>query len=163
MRNNSFRIFLQNLKFVFLKPLYVILFLVFSIGLYFFFVSQTNADLIVGNFGRNYFNFLWFLQYLLIILLSLFLMLSIFKFVYFSSFDLKKQGIGGFATFSGILVAGCPACSISIASYIGLAGVLSLFPYHGIELKIISVFLLLFTDYYLLKTLQQCSIKKRRK
>jgi hypothetical protein len=57
-------------------------------------------------------------------------------------------------------VSGCPACSITLASYLGLAGVFALLPYNGLELKIVGTLVLIWSVYSNIKNLKVCSIKK---
>lgn len=67
---------------------------------------------------------------------------------------------GIFAGFLWILVSGCPSCSITLAAYFGLAGIISALPYSGLELKILSVFILLYANYTLIRDLQVCKISR---
>ena len=153
----------DNLCLVFSKPLYSFLFVLFSLLFYLFFRSQTYSPSIKVNLGIEYYTILWIVQYTLIVLLSLFLVLTIFKYFYFSTVNFREQGAAGFASFIGILAAGCPGCTITIASYVGLTGFMSLFPFYGIELKVISIILLFGSIIYMLQTLQECKIKKHKK
>lgn len=59
----------------------------------------------------------------------------------------------------GILITGCPSCGIGIASYLGLAGILSFLPRYGLELKIAAVLLLVWSNYSLYKNLLICKRK----
>ena len=158
----NFKNLRTNFISVFSKIDYIIVFSVLCVLFFLFFYSQTHNDLIAGNYGHTYLMWQWIIQVVLTIQLSLFITISAYKVFYFSSFDVKENGAGAFATFFGILAAGCPACSITIASYIGLAGFLSLFPYGGLELKILSVFILIIAIIYILKDLHICQIKKKK-
>lgn len=160
---HKLRILKERLFEVFSEFAFILLFLVFSILLYWFFVSQTFDELIIANYGLIYYNVVWITQYILIVLLSLFLVLFLYKIYYFSKFDIKGDSSGSFASIIAILVSGCPACSITIASYIGLAGFLSLFPYDGLELKFLGIILLLYAIYSTLMTLHECSVGDHKK
>lgn len=123
------------------------------------FIYFTNLDLIQGNFGHSYMWAQIILQVLITILFALFVPISVYKFLEFNSFSLKENTTSGLGTFFGVLVAGCPACSITLASYFGLAGLVSYLPWYGLELKIIAVPLLVYANYSLLKDLKVCKIK----
>jgi len=99
----------------------------------------------------------------LMILFSFFVMISLYKFHYFSGSWKKETWLWTLWGIMWILVVWCPACSITIASYIGLASVLTLLPYDWLELKIAWVLLLSYTLWSSLRTLESCSLKKRKK
>ena len=65
---------------------------------------------------------------------------------------------GAFAAFT----PGCPACTAPLAVILGAIGGLSLFPMQGLELKFISIGVLIFSVYWIVRGLQNkscCSIK----
>ncbi len=68
------------------------------------------------------------------------------------------------ALFGGVFAAftpGCPACTAPLAVILGAVGGLSLFPMQGLELKLISAGVLLFSIYWIARGLQKrscCSI-----
>jgi len=65
---------------------------------------------------------------------------------------------GAFAAFT----PGCPACTAPLAVILGAIGGLSLFPMQGLELKFISVGVLIFSIYWIARGLESrscCSIK----
>ena len=65
---------------------------------------------------------------------------------------------GAFAAFT----PGCPACTAPLAVILGAVGGLSLFPMQGLELKFVSVGVLIFSIYWIARGLESrscCSIK----
>jgi len=67
------------------------------------------------------------------------------------------------ALFGGIFAAftpGCPACTAPLAVILGAIGGLSLFPMQGLELKFISVGVLIFSIYWITRGLQNKSCCK---
>ena len=67
------------------------------------------------------------------------------------------------ALFGGVFAAftpGCPACTAPLAVILGAVGGLSLFPMQGLELKFISVGVLVFSIYWITKGLQNKSCCK---
>lgn len=148
---------------VFSKPKYLVLSLIIFILLSFIFHINTHYDLMKGNYGMLYFYINNFSQFLISFLFSIFVSVTVYKYIKFSSFSAKENGASFFGTIIGVLVAGCPACSITFATYLGLAGVFVLFPWHGLELKLLSVPLLLYANYSTLKSLNYCKIKKKKK
>lgn len=162
MRNKAKKIF-KNLKEVLTKPKYIILFLVstaiFAVISFWFF----QYELIVWNNG---FWFTWteiILQSLISILFWLFITWQVFKYNYFKQFDDIWNDIKGWIWwFLWVLLTGCTSCSIWIATYIWLWSVLSLLPWHWLELKILSLWLLLWTFIALYSKLLECKIKKNK-
>ena len=63
---------------------------------------------------------------------------------------------GAFAAFT----PGCPACTAPLAVILGAIGGLSLFPMQGLELKFISVGVLIFSIYWIARGLQSKSCCK---
>lgn len=63
---------------------------------------------------------------------------------------------GAFAAFT----PGCPACTAPLAVILGAVGGLSLFPMQGLELKFISVGVLVFSIYWITRGLQSRSCCK---
>jgi len=63
---------------------------------------------------------------------------------------------GAFAAFT----PGCPACTAPLAVILGTVGGLSLFPMQGLELKFVSVGVLIFSIYWITRGLQSKSCCK---
>lgn len=63
---------------------------------------------------------------------------------------------GAFAAFT----PGCPACTAPLAVILGAIGGLSLFPMQGLELKFVSVGVLIFSIYWITRGLQSKSCCK---
>lgn len=159
---NKKSLILTNFKEVFTKKTYMTISIVTAITIGTIFYFFTNSAIIKGNYGLTYHYTQVFFQILITILFSIFLPISIYKYLKFSSFNIKENSASAIGTFFGIIVAGCPACSITIASYIGLAGIISLLPYHGLELKIIAIPMLLYANYSILKNLNGCNINHKK-
>lgn len=60
----------------------------------------------------------------------------------------------------GVIVTGCPACSITLASYLGVASIIGALPFYGLELKMIGIGLLVWSTDSLLKNITTCKMKK---
>lgn len=79
---------------------------------------------------------------------------------------LKNQGkvrlsVGG-ATLISLITTGCSSCGFSLLSILGLGTSLSFLPFHGMELHIASVLLLIFSAWYMIKKLRDgvyCKIR----
>ena len=148
---------------IFSKWQNIIIFILVTLIVGYFFAYFTDMDMISGNFGHSYMWFQIIAQTIISILFGLFVPISIHKIVVFNSFSLKENLSSGGGTFLGLLVAGCPACSITLASYLGLASIVSFLPWYGLELKILAVPLLLYANISILKNLKVCKVKNGKK
>ncbi|MDP2103701.1 MAG: hypothetical protein Q8K26_02145 [Candidatus Gracilibacteria bacterium] len=150
----------RNLRKIFSRPQCILVFFVASalIGSVFWYFS--NFALTHGNLGIEYAFVELTLQILITLLFALFVAATVYKIIHFSHFSRKHSGAGVVAGFLGTLIVGCPACSISIVTYLGLTGVVGLIPGGGMTLKVASVLILIFTDIYLLRNLEVCSVRK---
>lgn len=142
---------------------YILLAVVTFVIVYFLFELFTYKDLIIGNYGFNYYIVQITTQIIISFLFAVFLTLSAYKFIQFSNYSVKEGSTSFIATFFGILAAGCPACSITLASYIGVASLLTLFPYGGLELKVIAIPMLLYANYSVSSNLMSCKMPKKHK
>ena len=150
---------IDNFKDVFSKWYGQLAFVITTILIGSIFIYFTNIELIAGNFGHTYLWWQIIMQILITILFGLFIPISLYKFLEFNFFSIKENVTSGGGTFLGLLVAGCPACSVTLASYLGLTSLVTLLPWYGLELKIIAVPLLLYANISLLKNLKVCKIK----
>lgn len=154
-KENFLEIF-KNKNYIFLS---IFTFIIISLIFWYF----TDSELIKGNIGVKYFYILITSQILISFFFAIFLSAFYYKFKKFNIIETTENKTSFSALFLGILVAGCPACSISIASYIGLAGLISLFPYYGLELKIIAIPMLIYANYSTIKNLNTCQINQNKK
>ncbi len=149
---------LENLKKVLKSKswlLWIIIGIIFISVPSFYFI---NKDLIIWNLWYNFFLFEIVSTIIIAILFWLFIWATIYKLEYFS---VKKSGLWFFAWFIWTLVSGCVSCSITLASSLWLVWIISIFPYQWIELKVISIIILLFVNFSVLKNLEVCSIKNK--
>lgn len=148
---------------VFSKMSYLSLALIIFILMSLLFYQFTEVDLIKGNMGLTYYYVNTFLQGFISVLFALFVPLSIYKFKLFNQFSVKENSTSLVGAFLGTVVTGCAACSITLASYLGLAGAISLLPWYGLELKLISIPLLVYSVFFLLRDLKVCKVKPKKK
>lgn len=80
--------------------------------------------------------------------------------------EIRKMGklhfVTGGSTILGIIGGGCASCGLPIISLLGLSQSLLFLPFKGAELPYVSIFLLLFSLYFLIKSsskAEACEIK----
>ncbi len=98
-----------------------------------------SLELQLGNLGN--FAYLQLVTDVVIAaLFAIFVGLFIFRYDAAKELSEKKGLLGGSL---GVLIFGCAACNITLAGYLGLAGILSAFPLYGYELKLVALGILL--------------------
>lgn len=155
----------DNIKEVFSDWKYSFLGFISLIVIGSFFYYFTALDIMIGNLGVVYTSFNVALQIAIALLFGLTIPLIFYKFNFARKMTRKgalgsKEGSAGLlGGFLGVLVAGCPACGITLASFIGLGSAVSVLPLYGLELKIVGLGMLIYSTYSLSDTLKTCSIK----
>lgn len=85
----------------------------------------------------------------------------IFRFVTTKRLGLNFVSIGGL--FGSVFGAGCPACSTSLLSLVGVSGGLSVLPFKGIEITSFGLLILLVAFYFTARSIsycEECRIKR---
>lgn len=160
---NKERIGVKNFFEVFSEWRRITLFLVLFSLMNWLFIYFTDLQLIAGNYGQTYLWIHLFLQVSISFLFATFVVGTLFKFLEFSKFSVKETSVSTIASFFAVIAAGCLSCSVTLATYIGLAGVLSLLPWGGLELKVIGLLLLAYSNYSLFKSLHTCKLRAMHK
>ncbi|MDD2871084.1 MAG: hypothetical protein PHS49_03765 [Candidatus Gracilibacteria bacterium] len=151
-----------NLKKVFLNKISFLASVLSFLAMIYLFNYFASRELVIGNLGYNFYLTELSFDILIAILFGLFVGSTVYKMNYFSKTDKKNTILGGIGGFFGVLITGCPACSITLASYLGLASIISVFPFYGMELKVLSLALLLYVVYDTLKSLEVCKVKIKK-
>ncbi len=76
-----------------------------------------------------------------------------------------KFSIGG-ATLIGLVTTGCTSCGLSLLSLLGLSTSFSLLPFHGLELHLVAITVLLISLVYMTKKLyavHSCKLHSTKK
>lgn len=120
-----------------------------------------DLDLTIGNMWHTVAYSELVLYGLFALLFGLFIATSVYKYRYFRDINASSVTTGGIGWIAGLLVAWCPACSITLASWLWVASFLWFLPYNGMELKVIAIIVLWYTLYVLLRDLEVCSRKKK--
>ena len=66
----------------------------------------------------------------------------------------KGAGSSACSAFTGAVASGCPVCTMPILGVFGLGGVLTLFPFQGLELKALAIIALGISLYYTSKNVK---------
>lgn len=152
---------LQNLKKTLSDPTSVFIWLIVGLAFRSLWRYFLNIDLLIGNLWMTYAVIEITLHVVISLAVALFIAMSVYKIRYFWKVDRKEWVVWWIGSFFGILVAWCPACSITIASYLWLASIIAALPYSWLELKVIALWLLIYSIIRSLQTLEVCEIKKK--
>ncbi len=126
------------------KPLSLAIIAALALGWLLFYFTDYPTTL--GNFGIVYGSIHIGIQILLAILFGIDVGFLVHKVKHAS----KKQG-GVFAAGSVLaaMTGGCAACGVTLASYLGLGSVFAALPFYGLEIKVASLGLLLYSTHTL--------------
>lgn len=166
---DSFRIFLA-------QKIYLLLAALLSASLFFFFLFVINIPLFLTaiKFVDNPFlvlkvfsniintiisasgHFAIVMFALVTIFAGINLSLLIFKYRVMKSSSDRSPLMSFGGIFGGGLAAGCPSCSISLLAVFGFSSGLALLPLRGVEFSVLGIIALLFSLYYVSKSLKNC-------
>ncbi len=150
---------IQNLKKLFKSKLAVFVWIISWIFVLFLSMHFVDYVHIVGNQWKFYANIEYYSNYLLAILFWLLMACMTYKIYFLWSFALWKNSWWLFGGIISIFAIWCPACGITLASYVWLSSVFLSMPFFGLEIKIIWIILLFIILLFLLKDLDTCKIK----
>ncbi len=138
-----------------------------SLAVYFLIAYFTNIEYIMNTLGPRWVLFEVIVGGLSVLLTGIFFGLSAYKISFFrvgQGAQISTQTtLGAIGSFLSFCVAGCPSCSITLISYIGLSSVLSFLPYSGTELRLVGVLIMLVSLWFLWRDLEVCALPKSRK
>lgn len=139
-----------------------------------FFISYAFTDfaLLVWNYWTIFAYFNLILDIIVSMLFGLFAGASLYKIVSFSDFSTSSTILWSIGWFFWILISWCPTCTVTIASHLSIATVftstftfygteIKIFPLNGLELKILSIWILAFVLRKVLLELEVCRVKLR--
>jgi len=175
---------LEIIKQVLLRKKYFLLFLISSLITFFVFyfltlweVTDKSLKIFIEMNGYNYAFLTLLLLGIIALLLGVYVAIFAFKTSEFrensdsvqksSISDIKLTrrgkliGFSGFLGFiAGLLSSGCPMCGSVIFALLGFPLALFFLPFKGLELRLLSIILLLFSVYFLAKSFVRCELKK---
>jgi len=147
---------LSNMKIAYSKTSSYLITIIAALLLELLQLSFTDFPTIAGNLGMTYAIIEGTAQVLLSLLFGMNIALLWYKLKLASSVNVKEGGSTAIGSIIGIIVSGCPACSITIASYLGLASILSSLPFFGLEVKLLGIIIVLYATDSLAKNLTTC-------
>ena len=146
---------------IFIILTFIFCFLYYELTIY---GIKTLDNFIYFN-GLKYVIFYIILSFLISGLLGLWMTLMFYKFQCLKRIDLKHSTTSFLGLLLGIFGAGCAGCSFTLFSYFlsffGLALGLAKLPLQGLELKVLSVILLLTSNYFILNNFNICKPFKK--
>lgn len=92
--------------------------------------------------------------------------LIVYKFNLSKKIGLKEDSSSILGVAGGALGSGCPVCGATLLGFLGVSGGLAILPFKGLELKILSLGLLLFSTYKVSESIfdcKKCKIKRGKK
>ena len=147
---------------------HVVLFIVSSLIFFIIFyllTLATTTDHSLGIFimmnGVSYTIWTFFLLVVIALLLGVYISLIVYSF----KIKMKAKKIGGSIGIVGMIVglfsAGCPMCGAFLFGLFGFPLALFFMPYNGLELRVLSILILVFSIYLISRSLTKCKIRKK--
>lgn len=166
-RSNFSSVTLSSLRKVFSDPLY--LFLGISLGvnllvLYYLIFLQTTTFAVFFNSNNAFYNWA---SITLALLNGILFGIAVSMFAYILKKRKENAGSSGggsfFGAVFGAISSSCPVCGSFILPALGIAGSLTAFPFQGLEVKLLSIGLLLFAIWESSKSIAGvCAISKEK-
>ena len=162
MFKNIFKIFKDRIS----TTLFVIL-LLLAITIWY---KYSAIDYVAANYQSYFYAYFdTFLSWCAIILFPLMISGIFYRSMNFG-IQSWKQKVSWFFGFIGwvisVFITGASCCGITLISVLGLTsviGFLEIFPYHGLELKILGVCLLSYSVYDLYAHIDECRLSKKNR
>lgn len=127
------------------KLFYVLVGLAAAIGLlaiyYWLLLQDSSLALLYAHNPLNYFVAYVVLTVLTSLLFGVNVALLVYQWRRYSLRRLFNHSGGGAGALLGMLASSCPVCGSTALSFLGIAGGLSSLPFHGLEIKVVSFFL----------------------
>lgn len=79
-----------------------------------------------------------------------------YKFNMSRKLNIKEDSSSVLGLFGGVLASGCPVCGVGLLTLLGVSGGLAVFPFEGLELKVLSIALLLYSTYKVSGSMSNC-------
>jgi len=155
----------ETLAYVLSHPFYLLISVVTAIGmgfLYYYFTLSTVPATAAEITGTVFLTVSFGLTFATAALAGVSISLIVFKIR--AAHLINIRGSGGSTAFGGTLTAfvpGCPGCTTPLVAVLSSVGGLTVFPLFGLELKIISVTVLIFSIAWTLRGLVSCKVVKR--
>jgi len=144
---------------------YLLIFLITSVlGFYVLYkltlatIAEHSLKIFVIMSGLNYTFFNLVVLGIISLLFGIFMSLFVYKVILMRT--LSKTGFfGTIGLAAGLFSAGCPTCGSVLFALFGMPLALFYLPFKGMELKVLSVVFLLFSNYFLARSFVECKVK----
>ncbi len=155
--------YVDSLNLVYSKKSSWFITLVASLLIGWVFFRFTYFALMVGNLGIAYAWVQTVLQLLIAFLFGVNMAVLGFKLNMAGTVKKQQSAATAFGGILSVIVSGCPACGITLASYLGVATIFTTLPLYGMELKVAGFLLILYSTASLLKDVGTCKREEIKK
>ncbi len=122
-------------------------------------VADDSLEIFVMMSGLNYTFFNLIILGIISLLFGVFMSLFVFRIILIKK--VSKTGFFGIVGLTtGLFSAGCPTCGSVLFALFGMPLALFYLPFKGLELKVLSVIFLLFSNYFLARSFINCKINQ---
>jgi len=121
-------------------------------------VANQSLDIYALMSGFNFTFWAIFFTAIISLLLGIFIALVVYRFKLIQNGSKKLGFFGTLGFFFGVFSAGCPSCGSVILALFGAPLALMLLPYKGLELKVASILILIWSNYSMSRKLIKCNV-----
>ncbi len=128
-------------------------------------IADNSLKIFIMMSGYNYTYFTLLSFVVISVLFGIYLSVFIYRFKLIKLMKEKKGTSIGFIGYVGLVAgvfgAGCPTCGSVIFALVGAPLALMYFPFRGLELRLLSIVILLISIYILTRSLYRCNISEK--
>ncbi len=125
-------------------------------------IADNSLKIFIAMSGYNYTYFTLLSFVIISVLFGIYLSVFIYRFKLIKLMKEKKGTSIGFIGYLGLIAgvfgAGCPTCGSVVFALVGAPLALMYLPFRGLELRLLSIVILLVSIYLLTRSLYKCDV-----
>ena len=152
----------KNKKYIYITLIAAIVLFIVFYKLMLAKIADNSLKIFIMMSGYNY-TFFTLLSFVVIsVLFGIYLSVFIYRFKLIKIMKEKKGSSIGFIGYLGLIAgvfgAGCPTCGSVIFALVGAPLALMYLPFRGLELRLLSIVILIVSIYLLTRSLYKCDV-----
>ena len=155
----------KNKRYIYLSLITAIISFIVFYKLTLVTIANNSLKVFIMMSGYNYTYFTLLSFVIISVLFGIYLSVFIYRFKLIKLMKEKKGTSIGFIGYLGLIAgvfgAGCPTCGSVVFALVGAPLALMYLPFRGLELRVLSILILLVSIYFLTRSLYKCDISKK--
>ena len=159
---NVIRQIYKNKRYIYLSLITAIISFIVFYKLTLVTIANNSLKVFIMMSGYNYTYFTLLSFVIISVLFGIYLSVFIYRFKLIKLMKEKKGTSIGFIGYLGLIAgvfgAGCPTCGSVVFALVGAPLALMYLPFRGLELRLLSIVILLVSIYLLTRSLYKCDV-----